>query len=306
MAAFRIFSRFAELLDIAVTRAAPAWLRLNTDGTYSERSAAQTLSDIGAATASHSHAAIDNATSDGDANPALILKSDADGRLTLSQLTASGLTLMGAGTGTFNGPAGAGEYTYSSPQANGTLALTSDIAAAQPPDASQAEMELGSETALRAMSPLRVKQAVEAVTGTVARAAAATTTAATTQNVWFNTDVAMVLTAGTWRVNVFGRATNATSSSAQFGATVSAGLSAAANETLGVNSLSGTGSTSSTSHLSGQITIGATRGDVVSVLVGTFVIVMTTSGTLTLQIRNTAATGTSTCTVGTHLIATKL
>jgi hypothetical protein len=48
MGAFRIFSRFAELLDIKVTRAAAAWLRLNADGTVSERTAAQTLSDIGA------------------------------------------------------------------------------------------------------------------------------------------------------------------------------------------------------------------------------------------------------------------
>lgn len=47
MGAFRIFSRLAELLDIAVTRAAPAWLRLNADGTVSERTASQTLGDIG-------------------------------------------------------------------------------------------------------------------------------------------------------------------------------------------------------------------------------------------------------------------
>jgi hypothetical protein len=48
MSAFRIFSTFAELLDVKVTRAAAAWLRLNTDGTVSERTAAQTLADIGA------------------------------------------------------------------------------------------------------------------------------------------------------------------------------------------------------------------------------------------------------------------
>jgi hypothetical protein len=48
MAAFRIFSRFAELLDIKATRAAAAWLRLNNDGTVSERTAAETLGDLGA------------------------------------------------------------------------------------------------------------------------------------------------------------------------------------------------------------------------------------------------------------------
>jgi hypothetical protein len=62
MSAFRIFRRFAELLDIKVTRAAAAWLRLNTDGTVTERTAAQTLSDIGAAATSHAHGSI---TADG-------------------------------------------------------------------------------------------------------------------------------------------------------------------------------------------------------------------------------------------------
>lgn len=47
MSAFKIFSRFAELLDINVTRAAVAWLRLNADGTVTERTAAETLSDLG-------------------------------------------------------------------------------------------------------------------------------------------------------------------------------------------------------------------------------------------------------------------
>ena len=48
MGAFKIFSRFAELLDIKVTRSAPAWLRLNADGTVSQRTAAETLADLGA------------------------------------------------------------------------------------------------------------------------------------------------------------------------------------------------------------------------------------------------------------------
>ena len=62
MAAFRIFSRFAELLDINVARATASWLRLNTDGTVSERTGAQTLADIGAATAAQG-AIVDAATS---------------------------------------------------------------------------------------------------------------------------------------------------------------------------------------------------------------------------------------------------
>jgi len=47
MGAIRIFSRFAELLDIAVSRAAVSWLRLNADGTVSERTAAETVADLG-------------------------------------------------------------------------------------------------------------------------------------------------------------------------------------------------------------------------------------------------------------------
>lgn len=47
MSALRILRRFSELLDIKVTRAAAAWLRLNTDGTVTERTGAQTLGDLG-------------------------------------------------------------------------------------------------------------------------------------------------------------------------------------------------------------------------------------------------------------------
>ncbi len=49
MIAQRVIYYFRDLLDIKVTRAAAAWLRLNTDGTVSERTAAQTLGDLGAA-----------------------------------------------------------------------------------------------------------------------------------------------------------------------------------------------------------------------------------------------------------------
>jgi hypothetical protein len=48
MIAQRVIYYFRDLLDIKATRAASAWLRLNTDGTVSERTAAQTLGDIGA------------------------------------------------------------------------------------------------------------------------------------------------------------------------------------------------------------------------------------------------------------------
>jgi len=47
MAAFRIFRRFNELLDIAVSRAEAVWLRLNADGSVSQRTAAETRTDLG-------------------------------------------------------------------------------------------------------------------------------------------------------------------------------------------------------------------------------------------------------------------
>jgi cytoskeletal protein CcmA (bactofilin family) len=49
MIAQRVIYYFRDLLDIKATRAASAWLRLNTDGTVSERTAAQTVGDLGAA-----------------------------------------------------------------------------------------------------------------------------------------------------------------------------------------------------------------------------------------------------------------
>jgi hypothetical protein len=48
MIAQRVIYFFSDLLDIKATRAAAAWLRLNANGTVSERTAAQTLGDLGA------------------------------------------------------------------------------------------------------------------------------------------------------------------------------------------------------------------------------------------------------------------
>ena len=71
MSALRIFSRFAELLDVKITRAAVAWLRLNADGTVSQRTAAETLGDIGAyPAASISGASVSYAATAGTADEA--------------------------------------------------------------------------------------------------------------------------------------------------------------------------------------------------------------------------------------------
>jgi hypothetical protein len=58
MSAIRIFNRLSQLLDVAAARAAAAWPRFNTDGTVTERTAAQMLGDIGAAASAHTHAGL--------------------------------------------------------------------------------------------------------------------------------------------------------------------------------------------------------------------------------------------------------
>ncbi len=56
---------FAALLDIAVTRAAAVWARINADGSVSFRTAAETRSDIGAGTGSGTVTSVTGATFNG-------------------------------------------------------------------------------------------------------------------------------------------------------------------------------------------------------------------------------------------------
>lgn len=51
MGAVKIFRYLSQLLDVAVTRAEAKWPRFNADGTVSQRTAAETRSDIGAGVA---------------------------------------------------------------------------------------------------------------------------------------------------------------------------------------------------------------------------------------------------------------
>ena len=93
MSAFRIFSRFAELLDINVTRAAAAWLRLNADGTVTERTAAQVLSDIGGAASSHAHPYVDVRPASDEFMVSSSAYFDAGNNLTLSSLDSHRLKI---------------------------------------------------------------------------------------------------------------------------------------------------------------------------------------------------------------------
>jgi hypothetical protein len=74
MGAFRIFSRFAELLDIKVVRGAASWLRLNTDGTVTERTAAETRGDLGAAALAGGNSITGAQTIEHSANPVIDIR----------------------------------------------------------------------------------------------------------------------------------------------------------------------------------------------------------------------------------------
>ena len=138
------------------------------------------------------------------------------------------------------------------------------------------------------------------------RGVAASDVTATTQNVWV--DVASVaLTTGTWRVMAFYHGANASSSATNTRLSSSANWSDTNGRRIGVNTgsttingitfVSGGGGTSSAVNVG---TAGSVSGEIGAV------VKMTGSGTLSLQVTNTAATGTATGYSGSHIIATKL
>jgi len=129
MSAFRIFSRFAELLDINVTRAAAAWLRLNTDGTVTERTAAQVLSDIGGAASSHEHTSAQISDATDAATPYMVVKRSASGSAAFDNYISAptvqaGDTLTVGGMGAVRASNLTGGRNIELPNASGTLALT--------------------------------------------------------------------------------------------------------------------------------------------------------------------------------------
>ena len=130
MSAFRIFSRFAELLDINVTRAAAAWLRLNTDGTVTERTAAQVLSDIGGAASSHEHTSAQISDATDAATPYMVVKRSASGSAAFDNYISAptvqaGDTLTVGGMGAVRASNLTGGRNIELPNASGTIALTS-------------------------------------------------------------------------------------------------------------------------------------------------------------------------------------
>lgn len=128
---------------------------------------------------------------------------------------------------------------------------------------------------------------------------------ATTQNVWVESGAAVALTSGTWRVQAFYHGSNATSSA------TNVRLSASANWTdtngrriatlTGATTAAGltytTGGTSSAANLG---TAGLVAGEIIAV------VKMAGAGTLSMQLTNTAASGTATSYSGSHIVAVKI
>lgn len=134
-----------------------------------------------------------------------------------------------------------------------------------------------------------------------------TDSTATTQNVWVSTGASVALTSGTWRVQAFFHGGNAASSVTNIRLAASANWS----DTSGRRIATVTGQ-----NFTGGATYVASGGGQTSAIAGgggtlisgevIAIVKMTGSGTLSMEMTNTAATGTVTCYAGSHIIATKL
>lgn len=151
-----------------------------------------------------------------------------------------------------------------------------------------------------AATPAAARETLEILTGTVA-----TDSTATTQNVWVDAGASVALTTGTWRVMAFYHGSNATSS------VTNVRLSATANwtDTNGrrIGTLTGTAIASGPTYATGGTSSAANIGSAAAVSGEIIAVVkMTGAGTISMQMTNTAATGTVTCFAGSHIVATKL
>lgn len=204
-------------------------------------------------------------------------------------------SVSAAGLGTFAGLTNSGTVTFS---AGSSFAYDTGIASSH-------RTALGSgagvgDTVFTATTVATARGALGEVVGSVA-----SDSTATTQNVWVDSGASVALTTGTWRVTAFYHGANATSS----GTSIRFSASANWSDTNGRRVATFTAASTSTSptYATGGTTSAANAGS--SGLIAaelTAVVKMTGSGTLSLQMTNTTATGTVTCYAGSHLIATKL
>jgi hypothetical protein len=153
---------------------------------------------------------------------------------------------------------------------------------------------------LGAATVAAARQTLEILTSTVA-----TDSTATTQNVWFDSGASVALTTGTWQIRAFYHGSNAGSSR------TNVRLSASANwtDTVGrrIGTLTGAATSAGPTYQSGGVSSASDFGAITPQAGEIVAIVkMAGSGTISLQMLNTIATGTVTCFAGSHIIATKL
>jgi len=144
------------------------------------------------------------------------------------------------------------------------------------------------------------RQTLEILTSTVA-----TDSTATTQNVWFDSGASVALTTGTWQIRAFYHGSNAGSSRTNVRLSASANWTDTVSRRIGT--LTGAATSAGPTYQSGGVSSASDFGALTPQAGEIVAIVkMTGSGTLSMQMLNTIATGTVTCFAGSHIIATKL
>lgn len=203
-------------------------------------------------------------------------------------------SVSAAGLGTFVGLTNTGAVSFNT---GSTFSYGSGIAATH-------RTALGSTTTGDALFIAADMAAANLALGEI-RSSASADVNATTQNVWVDTGASVALTTGTWRVVAFYHGANATSSATNVRLSASANWSDTNGRRIGTVTGGAvtagptftTGGTSSAANLG---TAGLVAGEIIAI------VKMTGSGTLSMQVTNTAATGTATSYTGSHIVALKL
>jgi hypothetical protein len=141
MIAQRVIYYFRDLLDIKASRAAAAWLRLNTDGTVSERTAAQTLGDLGAVPYTGATSALDMGE-----HPIFTQALHVEGLLQIEDETAINISPVTRGN-FWTGLGGLG--TITAPTFTSPLPITSGGTGGDTAGAARIALGVGSEQAVQ-------------------------------------------------------------------------------------------------------------------------------------------------------------
>jgi len=151
-----------------------------------------------------------------------------------------------------------------------------------------------------AATPAAARTTLEILTSTVPTDSTAAVGAG-----WVATGASVALTTGTWRVQAYWHGSNVSASASNVR------LAASANwtDTNGrrIATFTGSAAVAGLTYVTGGTSSAAnfgTGGQLAGELIA--IVKMTGSGTLSMEMTNTAATGTVTCFAGSHIIATKL